>query len=215
MPKGSEELTNARKDEIIRACAALYETMNFKEITLRDIGERTSFTRTSIYNYFQTKEEIFLALMQREYEMWVDDLESVRKAHEALTADQFAEELARTLERRGRLLKLMAMNLYDMEDNSRMENLVALKGAYRAALEAVERCLEKFFPAMDAGDRQAFRYAFFPFLFGVYPYTQATEKQKAAMEAAGIDCPAYSACEITRPLVEKLLLPFQDSRAAL
>ena len=209
MPKGSEELTNARKDEIIRACAALYETMNFKEITLRDIGERTSFTRTSIYNYFQTKEEIFLALMQREYEMWVDDLESVRKAHEALTADQFAEELARTLERRGRLLKLMAMNLYDMEDNSRMENLVALKGAYRAALEAVERCLEKFFPAMDGGDRQAFRYAFFPFLFGVYPYTQATGKQKAAMEAAGIDVPRYTVYELTRPLVEKLLRPFQ------
>ena len=209
MPKGSEELTNARKDEIIRACAALYETMNFKEITLRDIGERTSFTRTSIYIYFQTKEEIFLALMQREYEMWVDDLESVRKAHEALTADQFAEELARTLERRGRLLKLMAMNLYDMEDNSRMENLVALKGAYRAALEAVERCLEKFFPAMDGGDRQAFRYAFFPFLFGVYPYTQATGKQKAAMEAAGIDVPRYTVYELTRPLVEKLLRPFQ------
>ena len=208
MPKGSEELTNARKDEIISACAALYETMSFKDITLRDIGERTSFTRTSIYNYFQTKEEIFLALMQREYERWAADLEALLASHEAMTAGRFADALARTLERRG-LLKLMAMNLYDMEDNSRMENLVALKGAYRAALEAVERCLEKFFPAMDGGDRQAFRYAFFPFLFGVYPYTQATGKQKAAMEAAGIDVPRYTAYELTRPLVEGLLRPFQ------
>ena len=65
MPKGSEELTRAREDEIISACAALYETMGFKDITLRDIGEKTSFTRTSIYKYFQTKEEIFLALLQR------------------------------------------------------------------------------------------------------------------------------------------------------
>ena len=64
MPKGSEELTNARREEIVRACAALYETMGFKEITIRDIGEKTSVTRTSIYNYFQTKEEIFLALLQ-------------------------------------------------------------------------------------------------------------------------------------------------------
>ena len=56
MPKGSEELTNARKDEIINACAALYETMSFREITLKEIGRQTSFTRTSIYNYFQTKE---------------------------------------------------------------------------------------------------------------------------------------------------------------
>ena len=69
MPKGSLELTQLRKDEIINACASLYETMSFKDITIRDIANRTSFTRTSVYNYFQTKEEIFLALTQREYEL--------------------------------------------------------------------------------------------------------------------------------------------------
>ena len=76
MPRGSEELTNARKAEIVNACAVLYETRSFKEITLKEIGEKTSFTRTSIYNYFQTKEEIFLALFQREYEAWIEDLDA-------------------------------------------------------------------------------------------------------------------------------------------
>ena len=47
MPKGSPELTNARKEEIIAACRKLYETMSFKEITLKEIGQQTSFTRTS------------------------------------------------------------------------------------------------------------------------------------------------------------------------
>ena len=65
MPRGSKELTQSRKEEIINACAQLYETMNFKDITLKEIGKKTSFSRTSIYNYFQTKEEIFLALLQR------------------------------------------------------------------------------------------------------------------------------------------------------
>ena len=74
MPRGSEELTNARKEEIINACASLYETMSFRDITIRDIGEKTSFTRTSIYNYFQTREEIFLALLKREHEMWSGSL---------------------------------------------------------------------------------------------------------------------------------------------
>lgn len=53
MPKGSAELTNARREEIISACEKLYQTMSFKEITLKDIAGATSFTRTSIYNYFQ------------------------------------------------------------------------------------------------------------------------------------------------------------------
>ena len=67
MPKGSAELTNARKEEIIAACRELYENRSFKDITLKEIGQRTSFTRTSIYNYYETKEEIFLALLQKEY----------------------------------------------------------------------------------------------------------------------------------------------------
>ena len=37
MPKGSTELTKARKDEIVSACRKLYETMSFKEITLKEI----------------------------------------------------------------------------------------------------------------------------------------------------------------------------------
>ena len=46
MPRSSAELTNARREEIISACEKLYQTMSFKEITLKDIAGATSFTRT-------------------------------------------------------------------------------------------------------------------------------------------------------------------------
>ena len=209
MPKGSVELTNSRKEEIINACAALYETMGFKDITIRDIGAETSFTRTSIYNYFQTKEEIFLALLQREYESWITDLEAIAGQRQAMSVEGFADALARSLEKRGCMLKLMSMNLYDMEGNSRMENLVAFKTTYAKALQAVTCCLERFFTHMTADDIQEFIYAFFPFLFGVYPYTTATKKQKEAMELAHVDYPRYSVYEITKSFVTKMLRAFQ------
>ncbi len=210
MPKGSEELTNARKEEIVNACASLYETMGFKDITIRDIGAKTSFTRTSIYNYFQTKEEIFLALLRREHEVWIADLEEIIRQNEVLSSEEFADKLAGTLEKRVCMLKLMSMNLYDMEGNSRMENLVDFKKAYADALRAVSRCLEKFFPAMSAGDIQEFLYAFFPFLFGVYPYTSHTDKQMKAMELAHVDNAQYSVYEIIRSFVIKMLKPFEQ-----
>lgn len=209
MPKGSEELTNARKEEIINACASLYETMGFKDITIRDIGAKTSFTRTSIYNYFQTKEEIFLALLGREHEAWAADLRGILDRYGCLSAAEFAGELAHTLERRGCMLKLISMNLYDMEGNSRIENLVAFKKIYSNAMQTVICCLEKFFPRMTAVDIQEFLYAFFPFMFGVYPYTTATDKQKKAMELAHVDYVHYSIYEITESFVTKLLQNFQ------
>ena len=208
MPKGSEELTHARKEEIIDACAALYETMGFRDITIRDIGAKTSFTRTSIYNYFQTKEEIFLALLQREHERWIADLDELARRDGPMSAGEFADGMARTLEKRGCMLKLMSMNLYDMERNSRLENLVAFKKAYANALQAVTRCLEQAFPSMTVSDIQEFLYAFFPFLFGVYPYTSHTDKQRKAMELAHVDYTQHSVCEIVKPFVQKMLRPF-------
>lgn len=186
MPKGSAELTRARKEEIVAACRKLYETMSFREITLKDIGQETSFTRTSIYNYFETKEEIFLALFQQEYELFVRDLDALCAREESLSRDELADALARALSNRPMMLKLLSMNLYDMEANSRMERLVEFKTAYGASVAALDRCLQKFVPGLDEKGRQTFLYSLLPFIYGLYPYTVVTEKQRSAMEEAGI-----------------------------
>lgn len=205
MPKGSEELTTARKEEIITACAKLYQTMSFKEITVKEIGNATTFTRTSIYNYFQTKEEIFLALLQREYELWVNRLRQIRAEHQKMAREEFADALARSLEERKNLLKIMSMNHYDMEENSRIERLIEFKVAYGKSLAEVRSCLDQFFPEMEAQDKQDFIYSFFPFMFGIYPYTVVTEKQREAMKEAKVNYVYMTVYEITYAEVKKLL----------
>ena len=205
MPKGSAELTNARKEEIIAACRKLYENRSFKEITLKEIGQQTSFTRTSIYNYFETKEEILLALLQREYELFVDDLNHLCEEKNSLSGDELASELAHALERRMMMLKLLSMNLYDMEANSRMERLIEFKAAYGESKNAVDRCLQKFCPELDEAARQTFLYAFLPFVYGLYPYTMVTEKQKEAMNVAGISYVYMSTYDMAYTSIRTLL----------
>ena len=162
MPKGSPELTAARKEEIVNACEKLYQTMNFKDITLKEIGNVTTFTRTSIYNYFQTKEEIFLALYEREYDRWNLELVSIFEENETLSDTELADKIAGSIEHRAQLLKLLSMNNYDMEKNSRPELLVSFKRAYGASITNVKRLLEKFRPDMSDEDIQNFIYIFFP-----------------------------------------------------
>ena len=205
MPKGSAELTQARREEILAACRKLYETMSFKEITLKEIGQQTSFTRTSIYNYFETKEEIFLALFQREYELFAGELDELCRREDALSLDALASQLARALERRPLMLKLLSMNLYDMEANSRMERLVEFKAAYGAFIEALDRCLQRFVPTLGAQGRQTFLYAFLPFVFGLYPYTVVTDKQRQAMEEAGIAYEYMSTYEMAYAFIRTIL----------
>ena len=205
MPKGSPELTAARKEEIVGACEQLYQTMSFKDITLKEIGEVTSFSRPSIYNYFQTKEEIFLALFEREYVRWNEELTSIFNDNEALSSEELAEKIAVSIQNRAQLLKLLSMNNYDMEANSRPERLTSFKKAYGESMRNMRRLLEKFCPQMNEAERQNFIYVFFPFMFGIYPYAEVTEKQRCAMKEAGVDHAYQTIYEITYACLIRLL----------
>ncbi len=205
MPKGSPERTAARKEEIIRACEKLYQTMSFKEITLKEIGKETSFSRPTIYNYFQTKEEIFLALFELEYERWNEDLVHIMNDNDYLTKTEIAEQLAHSLEKREQLLKLLSMNNYDMEANSRPELLTNFKKAYGSSMKNVRGILDKFCLEMSSLDKQNLIYIFFPFMFGIYPYAVVTDKQKKAMEEADVDYLYQSIYEITYNCLKRLL----------
>ena len=205
MPKGSPERTAARKEEIINACEQLYQTMSFKDITLKEIGAVTSFTRTSIYNYFQTKEEIFLALYEREYDRWNEELENIRNNNESLSRSELAEKIAFSIANRKQLLKLLSMNNYDMEANSRPELLASFKRAYGESMRNMCRLLEKFCPEMTVEEIQNFIYIFFPFMFGIYPYTAVTDKQREAMKQADVDFAYQSIQEITYACLIRLL----------
>ena len=205
MPKGSPELTAARKEEIINACEELYKTMSFKEITLKEIGAATSFTRTSIYNYFQTKEEIFLALFEREYNRWNKSLTGILENNDSLTKRELAKKIAVSLSEREQLLKLLSMNIYDMEANSRPEILTSFKKSYGTSINNISRLLEKFCLDMNESDIKNFIYMFFPFMFGIYPYTSVTDKQRKAMEEAGINYVYQSVYELTYSCLCRLL----------
>lgn len=205
MVKGTPELIAERREEIINACEKLYQTMSFKDITLKEIGNVTSFSRPTIYNYFETKEEIFLALYEREYDRWNADLEDIREGSETMTREQLASAVAASIGKREQLLKLLSMNNYDMESNSRPERLVSFKAAYGKSLRNLRALLDKFCPEMKEEEKQSFLYVFFPFMFGIYPYGEVTDKQRKAMEDAGVDFAYQSVYDITYQCLIRLL----------
>ncbi len=205
MIKGTPELIARRREEIVNACERLYQKRSFRDITLKEIGEETSFSRPTIYNYFQTKEEIFLALFEREYDRWNTELEAILAGEKALTKPQLAERLARSLEKREQLLRLLSMNNYDMEANSRQELLTSFKAAYGKSMENMRSILARFCPDLGEAGIQGFIYAFFPFMFGIYPYTAVTEKQRRAMKDAHVNYTSQTIYGMTRACLMRLL----------
>ena len=205
MPRISKAESEARRDEVIDSCATLYQTMDYHDITMAQIAEGVSFGRANIYNYFSCKDEIMLALLQREHELWADDLDALAKKAPELSDKQLAKGLAKSLQKREQMLKLLAMNLYDMEQNSSLESLMQLKVAYGRVIASLQGMLAAAKPDWDEARMRRFTFAFMPFLHGVYPYVFHTEKQLAAMKEVGVDAPGMDVREMVRAMAFQLL----------
>ncbi len=144
-------------------------------------------------------------MLKREHDTWIMQLQEVIDKKETMSDEKIADILAKTLNDRQQLLKIMSMNHYDLEENCRMELLIDFKVSYGKALKTVAQMLEKFRPDMDLERREAFIYSFFLFMFGIYPYTVVTDKQKEAMEKADVDYLYSSVYDLTFTTVKRLL----------
>lgn len=209
MPRISQEESNARRDQVIDACADLFVSNGYSDITMAQIAQSVTFGRANIYNYFRNKDEVFLALLQREHERWAADLRDIEHnvAHDGTGAsgEDLADALAASLERRRAMLKLLATSIYEMEQFSSHESLVRMKLAYKENLVALRSLLHTAKPSWNKERIDRFVFSFMPFLHGLYPYAFHSDKQVSAMEEAGVPVFEVGIVDLVRNCASKLL----------
>lgn len=199
-----KNLIDSRREEIIDACEKIYKEVGFKNVNIKLIGENITCSRTSIYNYFETKEEIFLALVKREYLNWNKDLENIYENENKISKDDFIDKIVSSLSKRKILLKLISMNMYEMEENSSYENVKSYKIAYTESVNLFKKCLIKH---LNYSDEEATNkaFTFFPFMIGIYPYSAVTEKQKKALKELEFKYNYYSVEELIKIGLKNIL----------
>ena len=199
-----KNLIDNRRKEIIDACEKLYKEVGFKNVNIKFIGENISCSRTSIYNYFDTKEEIFLALVEREYLKWNKDLLKISESNTKISIDEFVKMIVSSLSKRKILLKLISMNMYEMEENSSYVSVKNYKIAYTKSVNLFKKCLIKL---LNYDDNQAteIAFTFFPFMIGIYPYSAVTEKQKKALTELDFKYNYYSIEELIKMGLKNIL----------
>jgi AcrR family transcriptional regulator len=68
-----------REDEIIQAARTVILTKNFYGATMDDIASEAGITKPTIYQYFKTKDELFVAIVEPLIESLALQLEAIRK----------------------------------------------------------------------------------------------------------------------------------------
>jgi len=69
----NQEQKAQRREDILNSARELFiSTDNYDAILMKHIAENISLTKGTLYLYFKTKEEVFLALYEREFELLCD-----------------------------------------------------------------------------------------------------------------------------------------------
>jgi AcrR family transcriptional regulator len=113
----------AKREEIVVAARRVFAQRGYNQATLEEIAERAEFAKGTLYNYFQSKDELFQHIMER----LLDDMVGVAGAAIAGTAtirDAFRLYAARILEyykTNEDLLRIIAreMNRMQLENEQR------------------------------------------------------------------------------------------------
>jgi AcrR family transcriptional regulator len=90
VPKVSEEHRERRREEILDAARRCFARHGYEGATVARLEQETGLSRGAIFNYFPTKEAIFIALVERDQErfgrVWVD--EGYEAAVRAITEEE-------------------------------------------------------------------------------------------------------------------------------
>ncbi len=70
----SAEMKLARRNEILNSAHGLLRSAGFDQFSMEILARETGLARASLYRYFNSREEVLLALYQRLRERWKDAL---------------------------------------------------------------------------------------------------------------------------------------------
>lgn len=133
----NEEQKQQRINEILTAVAKLESKLKYDEITVVAIAKEASFTRSNLYKYFETKEEIFLELVKYDFINWSNDFLEEISEKTNISSLQFAETWTNILFRHERFIRLLPLINYTLEENVSLEKLISFKKTYFSIISKI------------------------------------------------------------------------------
>ena len=121
-----------RRQAILAAAAGQLHDVGFEAFSMGNLAKSLGLAKGTLYLYFRTREEVFLALFEVKIERWATSLATAM--HTGITATDFCEAFFSTANEDSTLLPLLMRLNAVIEHNVSMEALVSAKRALRDLL---------------------------------------------------------------------------------
>ena len=203
--RNDEQIAN-RQEEIINACYSLYLNGKYEDITFGKISEMTSISRPSIYNYYITREEILLDVLEKEYFKWYENLKNSFDESIRLNKKDLCDLLINSFDGFDVFLKLLSIQYSIIEKSCSFEKLTQFKMNTISILKFLETIVGKTFPRSTAEERTTFVLTVFSAVGGFYEMCNSNETQLKAMKIAHREYKFPDFKELYSKYIETLIL---------
>lgn len=123
-----EEQKLVRRQQILDTAWQLFQENEYERVNIIDVARGAGLAKGTVYLYFKTKEELFLAILSEQFEDWFNEIDNnLQAGDQPLTAPVLAGMLTETLVKRPLLTRLFALLHPILERNIKPEAALPFK----------------------------------------------------------------------------------------
>jgi AcrR family transcriptional regulator len=176
----------ARRQAILDAARAMLAEKGVTEISLRELSLRVGLAKSNVLRYFDSREAIFLELLDEECRSWLAELDNLLGAPRRRTSDYaneiaVASTIARSLAQRRLLCELLSAMAGVLERNISLESACDFKARAVGNMDTLAQLVARELPWLTAEFAGAFAEVVLVLTAGMYPFSEPTEPVRAAM----------------------------------
>lgn len=154
MPRArSDEAKQERRTAILSTAWRMYtRNPSFAAFTMAALAKQAGLAKGTLYLYFRTKEELFLALLESGFDAWFDAIDTRLDAAGAeWTSEDAAEVIVRSIRGREWLARLLSILPTIVEHNVDFDAALRFKRQVMRRTEVAGHRLEARLPFLRAG----------------------------------------------------------------
>ena len=142
-----------RRQAILDAAWRAFHTTPYGELTVAEIARETGLAKGTVFLYFRTKEEIFLAVTGQQMTEWFDAVDSrLTQLPASATTEDVVEIIANSLQERVYFTRLLAILSTVLEQNANYDAVLHFKQLLLIRLARTGALLERALGFLQPGE---------------------------------------------------------------
>ena len=190
----------ARRTAILTGAREMLAEKNVADISLRELSGRIGLAKSNVLRYFDSREAIFLEILDEEFGAWLADLEARLGRPRARKVDyaneiRVAAAVADSLVERQLLCELVSSMAGVLERNISFGFARDFKARAMGRIAELAQLVARQLPWLPHEFIEFFAEGALTLAAGMYPFSVPTEPVRAAITELGFPDPAERFCE--------------------